>query len=112
MSDQTGVTGDDFLVQIQKAEEKAEDLVSKGIEKKRKNLEKLRTTLEQDQQKNLEDLKMKKKEELEKATLSAKANYKDQIKKGESAAENLISTKKGLVAPLAKKAYEFFLDLI
>jgi len=101
---------DNFLVDVQTTETKAEDMINKQRAKQRKDLEKLRQDKEAQLKKDLETAKEKGKKELEKGSIAARVKYEDQVQKGQSDADGLISSKTGLLGKVVPDAYKFLLE--
>lgn len=106
----TSTKGDDFLAQVLATEEQAEQVIEKAYQKKEKDTEKLKSTLKAKREEALQKAKEKAKEDLEKATISARANYEQMVKAAQKEADDLLSSKEGVVSGLMNDAQDFFLQ--
>ena len=76
-------TGDDFLTQVQEAEAKAQNMISKAHEKQRKDLEKESQVLAKAREASLGKVKEEGKKELEGKKKENKALYEKLLREGD-----------------------------
>lgn len=103
---------DDFLTQIQDAEQQAQQTVEKALEKKQKTLQEYRQKLAADRQSKLDTVQEKSRTTLQGAREEARKNYEHQVSRGNADAISLESEKNTQVDTLLAGAEEILLSLI
>lgn len=103
---------DDFLTQIQDAEQQAQQTVEKALEKKQKVLQEYRQKLAADRQSKLGTVQEKSRTTLQGVREEARKNYEQQVSHGNADAISLESEKNTQVDGLLVGAEEILLSLI